>query len=193
VSWSGPEWPTNALFLIQALKEQSGLVENARIRQAEISDLVTLTRIINHYVATSHITFETEPFTVAGRMEWLERFAPTGPHRLLVAQMRERVVGFASSSTFRSKPAYRTSVETTVYLDPEFHGQGLGTALYAALFDVLQKEPQVHRAYGVIAQPNPASVALHRRLGFNLIGTLSEAGLKFGRYWDVSLYEKSVN
>jgi phosphinothricin acetyltransferase len=179
--------------LVQALEEQSRLVENVHIRRAEIDDLVTLTRIINHYVATSHITFETEPFTVAGRVEWFEHFAPTGPHQLLVAQMSEGVVGFASSSTFRSKPAYRTSVETTVYLDPEFQGRGVGTALYAALFDALRKEPQVHRAYGVIAQPNPASVALHRRLGFRLLGTLSEAGLKFGRYWDVSLYEKSVN
>jgi phosphinothricin acetyltransferase len=168
-------------------------LETAHIRRAEIDDLATLARIINHYVTTSHITFDTQPFTVSKRMEWFERFAPTGPHQLLVAQVNECVVGFASSSVFRPKPAYRTSVETTVYLDPEFVGRRLGSTLYVALFDVLQEEPQVHRAYGVIAQPNPASVALHVQLGFRLIGTLSEAGLKFGRYWDVSLYEKTLN
>ena len=126
-------------------------------------------------------------------MEWIGRFGPTGPHQLLVAQVRERVVGFASSSVFRAKPAYRTSVETTVYLDPEFVGRGIGRGLYTALLDLLFKEPQVHRAYGVIAQPNPASVALHLRLGFRLVGKLREAGHKFGRYWDVSLYEKPIN
>ena len=163
------------------------------IRAAETDDLPALVRILNHYVTTSHVTFDTEPYTVAQRRGWFEAFAPEGPFRLLVVEVHACLVGYASSTVFRSKPAYRTSVETTVYLDPNFTGRGLGATLYGALFEALENEPQVHRAYGVVAQPNPASVALHLNLGFRLVGTLSEAGVKFGKYWDVRLYEKAIN
>jgi len=169
------------------------LTDKVIIRPAQIDDLPALVRILNHYVTTSHVTFDTEPYAVAQRRGWFDGFSQAGPYRLLVAEACASLVGYASSSVFRAKPAYRTSVETTVYMDPEFVGRGLGAALYGALFEALQKEPRVHRAYGVIALPNPASVSLHLRLGFRLVGTLSEAGFKSDRFWDVSLYERAVN
>jgi len=165
----------------------------ARVRSAAEHDLPDLVRIYNHYVANSHVTFDTEPFSVEGRRPWFEGFSSSGPHRLLVAEAGTRTAGCASSREFRAKAAYRRSVETTIYLDQEFVGRGIGKALYAALLEVLEAEDSVHRAYGGIALPNPSSVALHERFGFRLAGTFREVGYKFGRYWDVSWYEKAFS
>ena len=162
------------------------------IRPALPSDLPALVKIYNHYVTETHVTFDLHPLDVATRREWFDAFSGTGPHRLLVAEHASEVVGYASSSRFRKKPAYDSSVETTIYLHPERTGRGFGNALYSRLLDVLAREETVHRAYGGIAEPNPESVTLHRRLGFELAGTFREVGFKFGRYWDVSWYEKSL-
>ena len=72
-------------------------------------------------------------------------------------------------------------------------GQGIGRRLYGALLDAIQSEESIHRAYGGIALTNQSSVALHERLGFGFIGTFREVGFKFGKYWDVSWYEKDVS
>jgi phosphinothricin acetyltransferase len=101
-------------------------------------------------------------------------------------------VGYACSSRFRPKPAYDTSIEVTVYLHPKATGSGIGTALYERLFAELKDEP-LHRAYAVIAVPNPASVALHRKFGFAEVGTLTQAGRKFDQWWDVLWMECAIS
>jgi phosphinothricin acetyltransferase len=168
-------------------------LETPHVRPAEPRDLAELVRIYNHYVATTHITFDTQPFTVEGRRPWFEGFAASGPHRLLVAELDDRPIGYASSRPFAAKPAYHRSVETTIYLDPGFTGRGIGSRLYVALLDALGSEKDVHRAYAGIALPNPGSIALHERCGFAPAGTFREVGFKFGRYWDVRWYEKDVS
>jgi phosphinothricin acetyltransferase len=136
-------------------------------------------------------SFEVEPWTVAARHAWFAHYAPVGRHRLLVAEVDGRVEGFATSSRFRERAAYARSVETSVYCDPAAVGGGLGTALYTALFDQLADE-DVHRAYAGIALPNDASEALHRRFGFHEVGTYTEVGRKFDRWWDVRWYERPM-
>jgi phosphinothricin acetyltransferase len=101
------------------------------------------------------------------------------------------VVGFATSGQLRSRPAYDGSVEVTVYLHPDAGGHGIGSMLYQQLFTDLRGEG-LHRAYAVIAQPNPASVALHRRFGFTDVGTMHEVGRKFDRWWDVLWMERPI-
>jgi phosphinothricin acetyltransferase len=103
----------------------------------------------------------------------------------------QRILGYATSSPYRAKPAYSTSVEVTIYLAPDAGGRGIGTLLYKALFADLATE-DVHRAYAGIAQPNEASTRLHERFGFRPVGTYQEVGRKFGRYWDVAWYEKEL-
>ena len=83
-------------------------------------------------------------------------------------------------------------METSAYLAPELVGKGAGSRLYKALFDSLEGE-DVHRAYGGIALPNPASIALHEKFGFKRVALFTEQGRKFGRYWDVAWYEKALN
>ncbi|SEQ55236.1 GNAT family N-acetyltransferase [Streptomyces radiopugnans] len=164
-----------------------------QVRAGEEGDLPDLTDIYNHYVRETPVTFDIEPLTVDARRPWLLSHPKDGPHRLLVALDAEsnRVLGYATSSPFRPKPAYSTSVEVSVYLAPDACGRGVGTLLYEHLFDALGGE-DVHRAYAGIAQPNEASVRLHARFGFRRIGTYGEVGRKFGRYWDVAWYEKPL-
>lgn len=162
------------------------------IRAADTGDLNRLVEIYNHYVTKTHITFDTQPFVVTERIHWFNQFAASGPHRLLVATLDDAIIGYASSAMFKPRPAYSTSVETSVYLDSELAGNGYGTQLYTRLIDELVAEPTVHRAYGGIALPNAESIALHQKLGFVRVASYHEVGYKFDQYWDVDWFEKDV-
>ncbi|MFJ5266285.1 GNAT family N-acetyltransferase [Streptomyces sp. NPDC088387] len=164
-----------------------------QVRPGAEADLVALTELYNHYVRETSITFDTEIFTPEERRPWLLSHPEDGPHRLMVATepTSRRILGYVTSSSYRAKPAYTTSVEVTVYVAPDAGGRGIGTLLYKALFAALAGE-DVHRAYAGIAQPNEASTRLHERFGFRHVGTYHEVGRKFGRYWDVAWYEKEL-
>ncbi|MFJ8852068.1 GNAT family N-acetyltransferase [Streptomyces sp. NPDC102437] len=167
-----------------------------QVRQGIEGDLVALTDIYNHYVRETAVTFDTTPFTPEQRLPWLRSHPEDGPHRLLVAQDVRftgpaSVLGYATSSAFRPKAAYATSVEVSVYCAPWATGRGIGTLLYTALFEALAGE-DLHRAYAGVAQPNDASVRLHERFGFRHVGTYAEVGRKFGAYWDVAWYERRL-
>jgi phosphinothricin acetyltransferase len=161
------------------------------VRYAVASDLPAITEIYNHYVVNTPATFDLEPFTVDARRAWFDHYRDSGRHRLVVADRSGQVVGYASSSQFRVKPAYDTSIEVTVYLSPDATRGGIGSALYGRLFEELRGE-DIHRAYAGIAMPNDASVALHRKFGFVEMGTMTEVGRKFGRWWDVLWMECAI-
>jgi phosphinothricin acetyltransferase len=161
------------------------------VRPATEADLELLNAIYNHYVRETHFTFDLEPISAEARREWFGHYSATGRHRLMVAVAGDAVIGYASSSRFRPKAAYLTSVETSVYLAPDAVGRGAGSKLYEALFKALEGE-DVHRAYAGIALPNPASVALHERVGFKRVAHFTEQGRKFDRYWDVAWFEKPL-
>jgi phosphinothricin acetyltransferase len=161
------------------------------IRSGSLADLASITEIYNHYIRETAITFDIEPFSAEERSSWLDQFSEEGRYRLVVAEEAGRVVGYACSIRFRPKAAYAPSVETSVYLDPDAAGRGIGTRLYTALFDRLRSE-DIHRAYAGVTQPNPASVALHRRFGFRSIGIYHQVGRKMGRYWDVEWFERPM-
>jgi phosphinothricin acetyltransferase len=168
-----------------------------QVRPGNEADLQALTDIYNHYIRETALTFDTVPFTAEQRLPWLRSHPQDGPWRLLVAQdvrsedNAPRVLGYATSSPFRPKAAYSTSVEVSVYCAPGTTGRGLGTLLYKSLFEALADE-DIHRAYAGITQPNEPSVRLHDTFGFRHVGTHTEVGRKFGRYWDVSWYEKQL-
>lgn len=166
-------------------------MHDLEVRAARDADVEPLTRLYNHYVVHSPATFDIEPISIEERRAWMGHYHEHGPHRLLVAEQGGRVLGYATSSVFRARAAYATSVETSVYLDPEQTGRGVGTALYGALFDVLAGE-DLHRAYAGVTLPNAASVALHRRMGFSDVGDYDEVGRKFDRYWSVCWFEKKL-
>src|SRR5271169_3856451 len=140
-------------------------MRDIRIRPALRSDLPRITEIYNYYVVHTPITFDLAPHTVEARIPWFEQFADSGRHRLLVAEEDGIVVGYAGTMRFRDKAAYQTSVETTVYCSHEALGRGIGSRLYAALFEAIADE-DIHRIVAGYTLPNAATLALHERFGF---------------------------
>jgi phosphinothricin acetyltransferase len=161
------------------------------LRAAVISDLPRLTEIYNHYVVNTPITFDLEPKTVESRISWFEQFSLAGRYRLLVAEADGLVLGYAGTTRFRPKAAYDTTVETTIYCCPNTTGKGIGSRLYAALFEAIAAE-DIRRIVAGYTLPNPASAKLHERFGFKLIGVFTQVGRKFGRYWDVAWTERPL-
>jgi phosphinothricin acetyltransferase len=161
------------------------------IRRVEQGDLPVLLDIYNHYVVHTPITFDLEPRTLAQRQEWLDGFRPSGRYQCFVAARGGTPIGWTCSSRFREKAAYETTIETSIYVAPGEAGKGLGRRLYQTLFEAL-KGQDIHRAYGGVTLPNDASVALHRSMGFEHVGTYPEIGRKFGKYWDVAHYVRAM-
>ena len=160
------------------------------IRPARRIDVEAIDAMYGHYVRTTPYSFELTPPSPEARLRWFHEHGFTGRYRILVADAGD-VIGFASSSRYRPRGAYDPSVETSIYVAPALRGRGVGLRLYEALFEALAGE-DVHRAYAGITMPNPASVALHERVGFTRAGYFTEQGRKFGRYWDVAWYEKRL-
>ena len=162
------------------------------IKPASLADLPRLTEIHNYYVQNTHITFDVRTFVPEQRVPWFHDHSDGRRHRMLVAEQAEiGILGYAATGPFRTKEAYETTVEVSVACSPDAIGKGIGTQLYQALFSVLGEE-DVHRIVAGIAQPNAASIAFHERFGFKKIGTFTEVGRKFGKYWDVMWMEKPM-
>jgi phosphinothricin acetyltransferase len=161
------------------------------VEAATPADLRAVAAIYAYYVLAGPATFDLVPPPPERWQEVLAHLHPAAGHHLLVARVDGDVVGWVKSGAHREKPAYATSVETSVYVAHGATGAGVGGALYRALF-VLLPAAGIHRAYAGITQPNPASVALHRRHGFRHVGTFTQVGRKFGRWWDVAWYERPV-
>ncbi|MGE0440040.1 MAG: arsinothricin resistance N-acetyltransferase ArsN1 family B [Gemmatimonadales bacterium] len=161
-----------------------------RIRAAVAADAPALAAIYNHYVTTTVVTFEEAPVTgeeMAGRLGGIAAAALPW----FVAEAEGRVAGYTYASPWRSRFGYRFSTETTVYVAPGFERRGIGAALYAALLPAL-RERGMHSAIGGIALPNPASVALHEKLGFRPVAHFVEVGFKFGRWHDVGYWQRPL-
>ena len=159
------------------------------VRPAIPDDLLRLTEIYNHYVIHTPVTFDIEPYTVEQRVSWFSQFGEQGRYRLMVAEENGLVLGYAGTTRFRPKPAYDTTVETTIYCAQEAIGKKIGSRLYGALFETL-KDEDINRFVAGYTLPNPASAALHQRFGFKPIGIFTQVGRKFGRYWDVAWNER---
>ncbi|MFT5289660.1 MAG: phosphinothricin acetyltransferase [Planctomycetota bacterium] len=161
------------------------------IRDATKSDLPRINEIFNWTIVGQHVSFDTEPWSPEKRREWWEQRDPE--LRCLVLEgSGGQVIGVTYSSWFRPKVAYRSSVETTIVMDAEIRGRGLGKRLLAALLAGLRQQG-LHRAVAMVALPNDASVALHRRAGYREVGRLSEIGTKLGRKWDTLIFECALD
>jgi len=160
------------------------------IRLATPADAEAVAAIYGPYCTDSRISFEEEAPSVR---EMARRMAGERPgfHPWYVAEAEGAIVGYAASSPFRTRPAYRWSVETGIYLAPGRGGQGIGKALLETLLSTLEGQGYVS-AIGAIALPNPASIALHEKLGFEQVGTYRGTGFKHGQWLDVGLWQKGL-
>ena len=165
---------------------------NVAVRPATLDDLPGITEIQNHYIVNTHITFDIHPYVPEQRVSWFHDHADGRRYRLFVAcDAQGDVLGYACTGRHRSKEAYDTTVESSVGCTPDSTGRGLGTLLYGALFKAIADE-DINRIVAGIAQPNASSNALHQRFGFKTIGTFSQVGRKFGKYWDVMWMERPL-
>lgn len=160
-----------------------------RIRAATPDDAAAISDIYAPYVRESAVSFEAEAPNageIAARM-----VAGAGLYPWLAAEDNGTVLGYAYAAAFRTRFAYRFTVETTVYLRSDSQGRGIGRRLYAPLLDLLERQGFT-QAIAAIALPNEASVVLHERLGFHHAGTYRQVGFKFGRWWDVGLWQRAL-
>ena len=160
------------------------------VRFATTDDAAAIAAIYEPFVTGSRITFEEEAPDVS-EMERRIAGVPAGLYPWLVAEKGGAIVGFASSSALRVRPAYRWTVETGLYLAPEAQGHGLGRALLERMIYLLDRQRFVS-AIGAIALPNPSSIALHMALGFTPAGLYRGTGFKHGEWVDVSLWQKDL-
>jgi L-amino acid N-acyltransferase YncA len=155
------------------------------VRRADPADLPRIAAIYDEQVATATSTFDLDP---APMTYWEAKLASTEPgDHVLVTEVDGVVSGFAYSSSYRPRPAYRRTREVSVYLAPEARGRGLGRELYDALLARLESDG-VHTVLAVVALPNPASEALHESSGFQRVGVLPEVGFKLDRWVDTAFY-----
>ncbi|SDZ77474.1 arsinothricin resistance N-acetyltransferase ArsN1 family B [Microbulbifer marinus] len=157
------------------------------IRFAQPDDAEQIADIYNHYIRNTVATFETEP--VSGS-EMAGRITDVAANGLpwLVAEGESGISGYAYATPWRSRAAYRRSVEASVYLHTDARGRGLGSILYRALFDEL-KQRSIHAVICGIALPNTASVALHEKFGMEKVAHFKEVGFKFDRWIDVGYWQ----
>ena len=160
------------------------------IRLASEADAAAIASIYRHYVEGSWISFEDTPPDGAEMTRRIIGERP-GFHPWFVAEEDGRLLGYAASSPFRARSAYRWTVETGIYLAPDAHGRGIGKALLSTLLGVLERQGYA-AAIGAIALPNDASVALHEKLGFTYAGTYRGVGFKLGQWLDVGLWEREL-
>jgi phosphinothricin acetyltransferase len=153
-----------------------------RVRLANIDDVEPTRTIYNLEVTESTVTFDLVPRTSDEQRSWLT--ARSGAHAVLVAENDGDVVGFASFSPFRDRPAYSTTVEDSVYVRRDQRGAGVGKLLLGELV-ALATSHGFHTMIARIVGGHEASIALHRSLGFEVVGTEREVGRKFGRWLDV--------
>ncbi|HUQ09265.1 MAG TPA: arsinothricin resistance N-acetyltransferase ArsN1 family B [Steroidobacteraceae bacterium] len=158
------------------------------VRGAVSGDAGQIAGIYNYYVDNTVVTFEEQTVSAA---DMAARIAEVQQRRLpwLVAEVGGRVVGYSHASPWKSRSAYRHSVETTVYLQHGFEGRGIGRTLYSALLPIL-RELGMRAVIGGAALPNAASAALHEGLGFEKVATFREVGFKHGRWVDVAYWQR---
>lgn len=156
------------------------------IRGATAADAAPVCCIYNHYVSHTVVTFEEQPLAIETMAERMDRVLTS--HPWLLFQDGGEILGYAYADAWKIRSAYRYSVESTVYLRPDAVGRGIGSQLYSALVRALRAQ-RVHAVIGGVALPNPASVALHQKLGFRPIGIFREVGWKFDRWIDVGYWQ----
>jgi phosphinothricin acetyltransferase len=159
------------------------------VRPVRLEDAAAIAAIYAPYVADTVITFEVDVPDAAEMAARIARYTPT--HPWLVAERDGVVIGYAYGSPYRTRAAYRWVCESGIYLAADTRGGGIGTALYAALIDALTDAGYV-AVLGVMTLPNPASEALHAKLGFRDMGTQPGIGFKHGAWHDVGFWQRDL-
>ena len=164
--------------------------DEIQIRDARESDATAIAGIYNPFVESSIVTFEEQPVSpdeIARRIRNVQEASLPW----IVALAGERLVGYAYATPWRPRSAYRFSVELSIYISPDFFRRGIGSRLYAALIPALKRKG-VRTLLGGVALPNPASVGMLERAGFEKVAHLREVGYKLGQWIDVAYWQRKL-
>jgi len=156
------------------------------VRIVTAEDAGAICDIYNPYIKNTIITFEEEPVSTEEMENRILKVTSSLPW--LVYEMNGNVIGYAYADQWKSRSAYRYAVESTIYVNPRFTGQGIGRQLYESLIPELRRR-SLHGVIGVIALPNPASIAFHEKMGFEKAAHFKEVGWKFNKWIDVGYWE----
>tara|TARA_Y100001970_G_scaffold79438_1_gene101088 strand:+ start:33 stop:614 length:582 start_codon:yes stop_codon:yes gene_type:complete len=165
-----------------------GTFISMKVRLAKLSDAEAIADIYNHEVMSGVATFDLVPKTLEQQREWLRERSGALPC-IVASDDQRKVVGWACLSRYRDRPAYGTSVENSIYVHQEHQGTGVGSALLSELVN-LADEHGFHATFARIAGENPASIALHSKYGFEMVGVEREVGRKFGQWLDVTVMQR---
>ncbi|HEY2865717.1 MAG TPA: GNAT family N-acetyltransferase [Pyrinomonadaceae bacterium] len=157
------------------------------VRSVQMADRVAVCEIYNHFVVTSHVTFEIDsqnPSAIEHRI----RASLDGGYPYLIAEDESELLGFAYAHQYRPRPAYGRTVEISVYIKPGCERRGAASALYRQLLPAIF-QAGFHTILAGIALPNEASVRLHEKFGFQKVAHFSEVGRKFDRWIDVGYWQ----
>lgn len=160
------------------------------VRQGQVIDCHQINDIFNWYVENSFVTF-SEKTSSEERKKWFDQFSQGSSQQLFVAQKDGEVVGFACSYKYRGGGVFAHTVETSVYVRHDCGGQGIGGRLYSTLLTALA-EAEFHRVLVGIALPNEASIALHKKMGFEPVGIFDEYAKYKGQYYSSLWMQKKL-
>ena len=162
-----------------------------RIRKAEQKDLVALLDIYNYEVINGVSTLDLNPRTLAERQIWFDQHNVEN-HPLYVAEIDGRIAGYSSLSSYREKEAYKSTVELSIYISPDYRKRGIATALMEFILEEAKADARTHSVVSVITAGNEASCKLHEKFGFTFCGTVPQVGMKFGKFQDIVTYSLIV-
>ena len=161
------------------------------IRTAIQSDLPALLDIYNYEVVNGTATLDLQPRTMAERQIWFDEHN-TDNHPLIVAEIDGNAVGYATLSPYRTKEAYRSTVELSIYVHRDHRKQGIASALMEEILRMAREDERTHTVVSVITSGNEASTNLHKKFGFEWGGRIPEVGLKMGKHLAIDNYYLTV-
>ncbi|MGG0261375.1 N-acetyltransferase family protein [Bacillus mycoides] len=161
------------------------------IREAMKKDVTFILDIYNDAILNSTAVYAYKPVILENRIDWYEQKKADG-HPILVYELDNKVVGFATFCPFRAWPAYKYSVEHSVYVDKEYRKNGIGSSLMEELITIAKEREYITLIAGIDAE-NEKSIAMHKNFGFVYSGTIKKAGYKFNGWLDLAFYQLELN
>lgn len=156
------------------------------IRKFELKDTSQIVEIYNYYVLNTIITFDKVSFSVEEYASKIKNISAKFP--CIIFEEENEILGYAYASSWRAKPSYNQTVESTVYVKNGIHGKKIGSLLYTELLKQL-KELDYHSIIGGISLPNDPSIKFHENFGFEKVAHFKEVGKKFGKWVDVGFWQ----
>ncbi|PEL13280.1 GNAT family N-acetyltransferase [Bacillus sp. AFS017336] len=161
------------------------------IREATKEDLLDILAIYNDAILNTTAVYSYKSQTLEDRKIWFDQKMQEG-FPIIVFEIDEKVAGFATFGPFRAWPAYKYSIEHSIYVNGEFRKRGIGTSLMKELIAIATKREYMTLIAGIDAE-NEKSIAMHKNFGFVHSGTINKAGYKFNRWLDLAFYQLELN